>query len=218
MSADRIALHRAAGARPPRRLRLRAPRGPGLRRRRRARGLDRRPPRPRTTLADTVDYGELAAAARRGGRPGSRSICSRRWPSGWPPSACRRAGVRGDRHRAQAAGADPAGVRRRRGHGAPDPPVTPAVLSIGSNLGDRAAHLRIGARHAAAVAARGLAGLRDPAVGTGAAGRLSQRGADGRAMTRRSRDDWLAPGQARPSRPRGERATCAGARAPSTST
>ncbi len=95
-------------------------------------------------LAKTVDYGVLAGRAgqgdhRRAGRPDrdARRPAGRRLPR-------RRAGADGDGHRAQAARADPARVRRRRG-----PPaareggaLTRAVLSLGSNLGDRLAHLR----------------------------------------------------------------------------
>src|SRR5690606_19104484 len=63
----------------------------------------------------------------------------------------RRAGADGGGRAAQAAGADPARVRRRGGRRAPHPHrragaggarVTRAVLSLGSNLGDRFAYLR----------------------------------------------------------------------------
>ena len=51
-------------------------------------------------------------------------------------------------------------IRREQG-------VSRAVLSIGSNLGDRLAYLRAAVDAAPPVAACGLAGLRDAAVGAG---------------------------------------------------
>ena len=104
--------------------------------------LDSRPAAASDDLADTVDYGVLAEriAAVVGGEPVNlietlaarlAELCMRR-----------RAGGRGRGHRAQAAGPDRPRVRRRRGDRAAVPPVSRAVLSIGSNLGDRLAHLR----------------------------------------------------------------------------
>ncbi len=90
-------------------------------------------------LEDTVDYGALAVRLAEvvAGEPVDlietlaerlAAVCLRR-----------RAGRHGGGHRAQAGGAHPARLRRRRGHrGAP----VSAVLSLGSNLGDRRAHLR----------------------------------------------------------------------------
>ena len=84
---------------------------------------------------------------RRAGEPhrDARRPARRRLPG-------RSAGRRGHRHRAQAAGPDPARLRRRERDAAPPPTrraddpgtvrVTRAVLSLGSNLGDRAGHLR----------------------------------------------------------------------------
>ena len=102
-------------------------------------------PRPRSDdVADTVHYGELAErlAAIVAGEPVNliETLAERL------AAACladqRVAGRHG--HRAQAAGADPARVRRRRGHASTRRrwPMTRAVLSLGSNLGDRFAHLR----------------------------------------------------------------------------
>src|SRR5581483_5220502 len=54
----------------------------------------------------------------------------------------RRAGPGRDGDGTQAAGADPARVRRRGRHDPPGTIMSRAVLSLGSNLGDREAHLR----------------------------------------------------------------------------
>src|SRR5438270_13449821 len=54
----------------------------------------------------------------------------------------RSAGRGGGDHRAQTASADPAGVRRCRRHNSARQVVSRAVLSIGSNVGDRRATLQ----------------------------------------------------------------------------
>ncbi len=94
-------------------------------------------------VADTVHYGELAErlVAVVAGDPVNlietlADAAGRRVP-GRPPRG------RGHGDGAQAAGADPARVRRRRGDPARDPPMSRAVLSLGSNQGDRYAYLKL---------------------------------------------------------------------------
>ena len=130
---------RAAGARPARRVRLRARAGPGLRGRRRPRAGPRPGRRARDDVADTVHYGELAerlvaVVDRRAGQPDRdpRRPAARR--SAWPTRGSARATV--TVHKPQAP--IPHDVRRRGRHDDPGAcPVTRAVLSLGSNLGDR---------------------------------------------------------------------------------
>ena len=117
-------LHRAARARPPRRVRLRAPRRAGLRRRRRARAGHVAGGRRPTTSPTPSTTANWPSSAGGGGRRRAGRTCSRRWPTGWPTSASPTARVAGgDGHRAQAAGADPAALRRRRGDDPPGPAV-----------------------------------------------------------------------------------------------
>jgi hypothetical protein len=91
-------------------------------------------------VADTVHYGELAErlAAVIAGEPVNliETLADRLLAVCLADAGSRRHG-----HRAQAAGADPARVRRRGRHAARRR-RDPGVLSIGSNLGDRYAHLR----------------------------------------------------------------------------
>src|SRR6478609_9712750 len=138
---DRAA--RSTRARPPRGVRARAPRRAGVRRRRH--GVDG--PRPRRRVRRPRRHPALRRARRAHGRDrGGRAeqphrdggLPRRRHGDGRRPCARRRG------RPAQAPGPDPAGVRRRR-RGRPEVPggaVTAAVLSLGSNLGDRFAHLR----------------------------------------------------------------------------
>ena len=165
---DRLAVRGHRGDRAPRRLRLRAPRRPGLRRRPGAR--DRHPRRrpAATTCSDTVDYGNLVAKVKHADRdrpcrpdrdPGPAH--RRRLPRG-PAGAV----GRGDRaqagrpHRGDVRGRrpddhpdrDPGGPpvtetpnpqhRRRRHADRRDAPDPPRVLSLGSNLGERLDNLQ----------------------------------------------------------------------------
>ena len=97
-------------------------------------------------LTDTVDYGGLAQplAAVISGEPVDLIETARRPPGRRLPG--RPAGGRGHGHRAQAAGADPVGVRRRRGD-VTHPAVTGGARERGGavdrrNLGDRLATLQ----------------------------------------------------------------------------
>ena len=133
---------RADRLRPPRRLRRSSAAGADVPRRRRARGGHRARRRVRRPRAD----GQLrraGPAAVRGARPASRSTCSRPSPSGWPTSAWPTSWS--TRSRSPCTSPRPTSaspsttstvtIRRER-------PMSRAVLSLGANLGDRAAALR----------------------------------------------------------------------------
>ena len=92
----------------------------------------------------------------------------------------------GTRHgdRPQAAGADPAPVRRRVGDPAPGPAVSRALLSLGSNLGDRYDHLQRGGGRSGRRGAGGVGDLRDAAVGRPGPAGVPQRGGPGRRRRR----------------------------------
>ena len=184
---------RPAGARPARGVRLRARAGPGLRGRRRARAGPRARPPPATTSTDTVHYGELAerlvaVVDRRAGQPDRDPRGPARSRSAWPtPGSARpRSPCTSRRRRSRTSFTDVA-VTMTRAAG----PVTRAVLSLGSNLGDRLAHLR------AAVAALGDAVLvvsgvyETPPWGDADQPRVPQRGAAGRRTTSATPRDWL---------------------------
>ena len=116
MTADRITLTGLRVARPPRGVRLRARQRPGLRGRRGPGARPRARPRP-------VRRRHRHRALRRAGRAAGRGRRRRAGqPDRDPGRPARRrlpgrpAGTRRDGHRPQAAGADPARVRRRRRH------------------------------------------------------------------------------------------------------
>ena len=186
-----------------------APRRPGLRRRRRA------PPRPAAGRRDRrPDADRPLRRARRArsprSSPASRSTCSRRSPRGWPTSAWPPGRSSASRSRSTSRRRrSPLDVRRRQRHGGA---AVTAVLSIGSNLGDRLAHLRRAVEVLGPVACSRRLG--DRAGRRSGAGRLPQRG----AALRRSTRPPPGSGRRRPSRPPGACAPSAGGRAPSTST
>ena len=73
---------------------------------------------------------------------------------------------------AQAVRADPADLRRRRGHG-PAGPVSRAVLSLGSNLGDRLGFLKLALDAVRPRAGRRVERLRDRRRGASRTSRTS---------------------------------------------
>ena len=129
----------------------------------------------------------------------------------------RRPGERGDGDGAQAPSAGAGHARPRRGarHG-----VTRAYLGLGSNLGDRLAHLQLAVDELATTTGvagrRRVAGVRDRAGRRAGAGRLPQRGGRDRDRPRPAR---AARGRAAPRAARRRAcAPCGGGRARSTST
>ena len=151
--------------------------------------LDSRPAAASDDLADTVDYGGLAdrLATVVEGEPVNliETLAARLCELCMADERVIAAEVTVHKPQAPIARefADVAVTARR------SPAVSRAVLSIGSNLGDRLAHLR--SVVAALRPGRGQPGVRDRAVGRGRAGRLPQRGRR-RRRPRHRRDGWLA--------------------------
>ena len=173
-------------------------------------------------LADTLDYGALAqrAAAIVGGEPCDliESVAGRIADDVLTDRRVRAVEV--VLHKPQAPiplqFADVAVVLHRTASRS-GRPMTRAVLSLGSNLGDRFGHLRVGRARVRRRAGRGLPGVRDRAVGRRRAARLPERGAR-RGRPGHRRVGLAAPRAAAGGRPPVGSARCAGARARWTST
>ena len=168
-------------------------------------------------VADTVHYGELAEslAAVVAGEP--VNLLERLVERLVDVCLADARVQRGDCHRAQAAGADPARLRRRRG----DDPARAHVSRRGAV--DRveprrsAGRAAVGGDRSRAGPGRGVVGVRDQAVGARRPARLSQRGRASWPTTRPGRPTgWPGRTSSKP-RPSGY-VKCAGVRAPSMST
>jgi hypothetical protein len=136
--SDRIELRGLRVPREPRRVRPRASRRPGVRRRPGGARPTSRPPPPRTTWPTRCTTASSPSWPRASSAGPARDLIEA--VAGEIAQAVLDSDARVRRRRgdaAQAVGADPADLRRRRGRPDPEPGVTRAILSLGSNLGDR---------------------------------------------------------------------------------